>query len=477
MNQQQEDNRNTKSYCLNCKKRENFYFVKRITNRLISAICEDCYQMLTKDKDEYINMKDFRNYQLEVLQTTQPLLYFSSEISSKVYDNLILTDEQKSILKHLSEKFNEIDKMLREVEQGRSESISKLLFSFQNNIQEKQHNDLLITLKLEKQMNFLEKIDVYRFRNEQDYYFGGNFQIYLQNFLMKSMNNEQQKTIKQIITNCIDFPLFLQIVGEKFNDTSQQEFIKQNYYGFLNHGNQKEGLGFWNQKNQLFYGIFYKDIFLWGIKVIIYSPNQFSLFKGFFSKCSEVDGENYLLNGTGEMSSIDENWAQHEYQGRFTNEKRQGEGTYTWKSMDNKEAKYTGSWLNDQYHGQGTLVIQDQNITIQGEFSFGDPIYQNCEITGKDIPRQTLSNYVVQKTKQTIKNKFPLQQQPQMKINFTTLQNTQMQPPFAISKTPSNSSRIPQFTPPQQPPKLLNQTIQNPLPIKQNLNQANQKQP
>lgn len=51
------------------------------------------------------------------------------------------------------------------------------------------------------------------------------------------------------------------------------------------------------------------------------------------------------------MNSKDQNETSHEYSGKFLNEKRHGEGTYTWKSKDNKEAKYTGSWQNDLYHG------------------------------------------------------------------------------------------------------------------------------
>ncbi|CAK81147.1 unnamed protein product (macronuclear) [Paramecium tetraurelia] len=472
MIQPQEDNRNIKLYCLTCRNNKNCYFAKRVKNSLTLAICEDCYQKLSKDKDEYINMKDYRNYQLELLKISQPLLYYFSEISSKTYDNLILTDQQKSTFKEYNEKYNQIDKMLREVENGSSESILKLLFQFQET-QDKFHYDLLILLKFEKQINLVEKIDINRFRNEQDIYFGHNFQNFLQKFLTKSMQNEINKKLQQIIGNCIDFPLFLHLVGDKFNDTSQSEFVKQNYYGYLNNENQKEGLGFWNSNNQLFYGIFYEDIFLWGIKVIIYSQTQFTLFKGFFSKCKEKDGQNYLLNGTGEMTSTDENWGWHEYQGGFRDEKRQGEGTYTWKSRDNKEAKYTGYWLNDQYHGQGTLVIPDQNITIEGEFNFGVPIYQSCEITGKDIPRQVLSNYLEQKNKQTIENKFPLQQQPQMKLNIDDIQKTQIFSTFSQSLTPQNQQTASTF---QQTQQKINQTNQKHFLIKSTQNQPNQQQ-
>ncbi|CAD8210113.1 unnamed protein product [Paramecium pentaurelia] len=469
-----QDDRNQCFYCIN----KSFeYFVKKVNRELKSAICSNCYDKVTNMKDEYIKREKFRDYQNEQLKKAQPIIYEICKKDNDIDYDQILKKESSYQLKNCKEKFNEIQKILIEVEQGISESISRLLFLVQE-FQEGQYNDLLITITLGKSMNFLEKLDADKFRIEQDKYFEQEFFNYCRKLLSSSVQNGITTEIVEKIKNCIDFPNFLKIIGDKFNNPeNKNKDVKQNYYGFLDNKQlKKTGLGCWNQKNLLYYGIFYQDDFLWGIKVILDSNTQFSLYKGFFSKINEE----FLINGIGEMFSFDENQTQHEYIGKFYNEKRQGEGTYIWKPNDHKENKYTGTWQNNVFHGQGSLHLSDQNIIIQGSFNYGVPIFENCQITGKNIPQQDFLNYVKQSQKQTEENLIPKQQfvppnnfgtlQPQKQsANFQPFNQNSLAPPFAFQQQQSKQpNQVNNQTPPQIQGKF---QFQNQSPIQSPFNQ------
>ena len=59
------------------------------------------------------------------------------------------------------------------------------------------------------------------------------------------------------------------------------------------------------------------------------------------------------------------------YKGRFLNNKRSGQGTYTWKEDG---ARYTGAWTNDKMNGNGTYYYSDEEYPrLEGRFSDGVP--------------------------------------------------------------------------------------------------------
>ncbi|CAD8121328.1 unnamed protein product [Paramecium sonneborni] len=152
------------------------------------------------------------------------------------------------------------------------------------------------------------------------------------------------------------------------------------------------------------------------------------------------------------MFSKDENEQFHHYQGNFLNEKRHGKGTYIWKANEQNEiARYSGFWQNNQYHGYGTLTLKEENIIIEGEFSFGQPVFQKCQIKGPNLPQQTLKDYVMkEQTKKSEENIIPKQQ---FNVNqfFQPTQNLQQfqkkfNEPFNSNGFPFNPNNQAQYS-------------------------------
>ena len=72
-----------------------------------------------------------------------------------------------------------------------------------------------------------------------------------------------------------------------------------------------------------------------------------------------------LINGIFKYANGDK------YTGSFSANKRNGEGTYTWKEDG---ARYTGSWSNDKMDGSGTYYYSDEEYPrLEGGFSDGAP--------------------------------------------------------------------------------------------------------
>ena len=75
--------------------------------------------------------------------------------------------------------------------------------------------------------------------------------------------------------------------------------------------------------------------------------------------------ENGLKHGKGTLIAKD-----YKYTGDWVKDKKQGEGTITFKSSKLNHHQYTGTWMNDTYNGQGTLIY-DYFGKYVGEFEDG----------------------------------------------------------------------------------------------------------
>ena len=64
-----------------------------------------------------------------------------------------------------------------------------------------------------------------------------------------------------------------------------------------------------------------------------------------------------------------------EYIGEFKDDKKQGQGTFTWANGD----QYIGEYKDDKYHGQGTSTYANGNLYI-GE-------YKDCLLYTSPSPR------------------------------------------------------------------------------------------
>ena len=60
-------------------------------------------------------------------------------------------------------------------------------------------------------------------------------------------------------------------------------------------------------------------------------------------------------------------WAGDIYSGEYKDDKRHGQGTYTWASGD----QYVGGWRNNEKHGQGTYTFANGN-TRTGIWAMGE---------------------------------------------------------------------------------------------------------
>ena len=56
------------------------------------------------------------------------------------------------------------------------------------------------------------------------------------------------------------------------------------------------------------------------------------------------------------------------YDGEWKEDKKDGQGTYTWKNGD----KYEGEWKDDKKHGEGVLLYINGS-KLEGEFRKGNP--------------------------------------------------------------------------------------------------------
>ncbi|KAL4467009.1 hypothetical protein ABPG74_010606 [Tetrahymena malaccensis] len=74
--------------------------------------------------------------------------------------------------------------------------------------------------------------------------------------------------------------------------------------------------------------------------------------------------QNNLKNGIGVMTYYLPEEKKEEYYGQWKNDKKDGEGRYTYANGD----VYSGQWQNGKKHGEGTYVFAKTQMRLKGEF-------------------------------------------------------------------------------------------------------------